>query len=80
MLDRQYGEIIVECDGPRCHEILETGTDDFPDARASWRRQGWVSRPVERRIGEAAPVKTEWLHLCPACKDEVDVRQKEMFG
>lgn len=66
MIERQSGELIVECDS--CSEVLETETDDFSEALADMRAQSWTSK----KIGG------EWLHLCPACQG-YDPRQKDMF-
>lgn len=55
MIDRQGGQILVECDS--CDEILETGTDDFAEAREAMKREGWKVRKIAG----------EWLHGCPNC-------------
>lgn len=55
MIDRQGGQILVECDS--CDEVLETGTDEFSEARAVMRREGWHVRQIAG----------EWLHGCENC-------------
>jgi hypothetical protein len=55
MIDRQGGQIVVECDS--CDEILKTDTDDFSEARAVMQREDWKVRKIAK----------EWLHGCPKC-------------
>jgi hypothetical protein len=55
-LHHQRGEIAWECDG--CDEVLETGTDDFEQARGELRAERWDTRKVDG----------EWNHYCPACR------------
>ena len=50
-----HGEFIVECD--LCDETFETGKDDFYDAVAEKKREGWSSRKD----------KNEWNDVCPKC-------------
>lgn len=57
MIDRQHGEILFECDG--CVAVIETGAPEFDEAARIARRNEWRFR----RVG------SEWLHLCPACRD-----------
>ncbi len=52
--------IKFECD--KCHENLDTATDDFPTAVAMLRREGWTALP---------PLDLEhgnWRHRCPKCR------------
>jgi hypothetical protein len=58
MLDRVKGEIVWVCDGDGCDEVLETGTDDFEQARGELRAERWDTRKVDG----------EWNHYCPGCK------------
>lgn len=55
MIDRQHGNIVVECDA--CSEVLETETRDFDEARAVMKREGWSAR-------EFGGV---WQHGCDRC-------------
>lgn len=55
MLDRQFGNIIVECDS--CPEVLLTHVPEFEDARKVMQRNNWKVR----RIGK------DWIHGCPKC-------------
>ena len=55
MIDRQFGNLVVECDS--CPEVLLTHTADFEEARAIMRRDGWKVRQIGK----------EWLHGCPKC-------------
>lgn len=55
MIDRQYGYIVFECDS--CDEAFETDTEDFAEAWAEAKREGWRSRKIAN----------EWLHGCPTC-------------
>lgn len=57
---RDRGDIVFQCDAPKCGETLETGTSNFEGARNLLRRAGW--RPVKQRGGE-------WGHMCAGCKD-----------
>ena len=56
MLDRQHGDIVIECDS--CDEILETETSDFGSALNLMKREGWRAR----KIGE------DWCHFCSKCE------------
>jgi hypothetical protein len=56
MIDRQGGQILVECDS--CDEVLETGTNEWSEAMAEMRREGWKARKVA----------DEWVHACSQCK------------
>lgn len=55
MIDRQHGKVLFECDS--CDQVLDTDTDDFADACAIARREGWKTRKIA----------DEWLHGCPKC-------------
>lgn len=56
MIDRQKGEIVFECDS--CDETFPAGSNDFTEAWALAKRDGWTSR----KIGN------DWVHACPDCK------------
>lgn len=57
-LHRERGGVITfECDG--CDDALDTGTDDFREAREELTAQRWQTR----KGGEDV-----WLHYCPRCK------------
>lgn len=58
MLDRIHGLIVFECDGPSCHEVLETETRDFAEAKELLDEEGWKTRCQNDNI---------WLHVCPTC-------------
>ena len=55
MIDRQFGNIIIECDS--CPEVLLTHEPEFEQARAVMVRHGWKVR----KIGK------DWIHGCPKC-------------
>lgn len=55
------GDIYFECDGKRCAEIVECGTDDFMAAREELRSAGW--RTVKNEATE------QWEHYCPEHRD-----------
>lgn len=57
-LHRQRREIVFECDA--CADTLDTGTDDFGDARAELSAERWQTRKDEDT--------DEWNHYCPSCK------------
>lgn len=58
-LERIKGEIVFECDGKKCHEFLETNTDDFGEALGELETAGWLTR----RYANA------WVHVCPDCQE-----------
>lgn len=58
MIDKQYGEIIFECDA--CPETLVTGEKEWADAMSEFRRAGWKAE----KIGD------EWLYTCSLCRDK----------
>ena len=60
MLEKQYGNIIFECDGWHCDENLETNTSDFGAAKNMLDRSRWRARKDD----EAG----EWRHYCPSCQ------------
>lgn len=55
-ITRDRGEVVFECDGPQCHETLETGERDFDAARQNLVSESWATR----KLG------TEWYHFCSA--------------
>lgn len=55
MIDRQHGFIVFACDS--CDESFDSGEDDFAEAWAEAKREGWCARKVAG----------EWLHGCPKC-------------
>lgn len=57
MLDRVHGLIVFECDGNKCHEVLETDTHDFNEARELLDEEGW----------RTTKQNNEWCHICPTC-------------
>ena len=59
MLDRQFGQIIVECDA--CGDTLQTETKDFAEAREVMQREGWKVR------AEGHGRSAVWYHGCPQC-------------
>lgn len=61
-LQRQFnkgvrGEVVFECDG--CDDTLETGTDEFGEAREELKAERWITRKDEDT--------DDWVHYCPAC-------------
>lgn len=59
MMDQQFGWFLFECDAPGCDEVLDTQCDEFEEANAKRRDEGWVAK---RAPGG------EWEHLCPGCR------------
>lgn len=58
MIDRNaFKEITWECDA--CCDTLPTDEEDFHNALAIAKRDGWSVRKVVN----------EWMHFCPACKN-----------
>lgn len=57
MLDRQYGKIVLQCDGCGTSEESDKGTDFFEFWNAR-KRDGWRVQ----KEGE------DWIHKCPECK------------
>ena len=55
MIDKQFGNIIIECDS--CPEVLLTNEPEFEQARAVMQREGW-------KVGK---IGKDWLHGCPNC-------------
>lgn len=55
MIDRQHGKLIFECDS--CSETFEADTDNFAEAWAEAKCEGWKTRKIA----------DEWLHGCPRC-------------
>lgn len=53
MLTKVYGKFVVECED--CSETLETGTNDFDEARAKMREEGWTVKLK----------RSTWEHRCP---------------
>jgi hypothetical protein len=66
MIDRQYGQIVFECDG--CDELLHTKipVEDFNGAMAVFRREGW----------KAIKIGDEWVHECPNCQKKYDQKER----
>jgi hypothetical protein len=61
-IERQHGRIIFVCDverSPRCEELFDTKTGDFPEALELAKKAGWMMRP--ERGG------SDWLHWCKEC-------------
>lgn len=58
MLDRVHGLIVFECDGLKCHEALETETNNFNEARDMLAEAGWETRRID----------SEWQHICYDCR------------
>lgn len=55
MIDRQYGNLLFECDS--CPDIFQTDTDDFSDAWEKAKCEGWKTR----KLGNL------WVHACQQC-------------
>lgn len=55
MIDRQHGQLIVECDS--CGAVLDTRTSAFDETRAVMRQHDWKVRQIGR----------DWIHGCPSC-------------
>ena len=55
MIDRQHGNVIIECDS--CEATFTLDDDDFNETWAAAKLNGWRVR----KIGE------EWVHGCPKC-------------
>lgn len=54
-IDRQYNKhLIFECDA--CDNTFESDTDDFDEAWALAKREGWRARKIA----------SEWCHFCPS--------------
>ena len=58
MIDRQHGNLIFECD--TCGETGDTDVDEFAEAWAVAKRDGWRTRHVGN----------DWLHVCPDCQKQ----------
>lgn len=56
-VQRSHRLVEFHCDGKSCHEIFETGTAEFGEAIADFRRSDWQVR----KTGDT------YLHLCPDC-------------
>lgn len=56
MIDRQHNKIVFECDC--CPETFESETEDFSEAWAAAKREGWRNK----QVGGV------WLHSCGAVK------------
>lgn len=65
MIERQYGKIIFICD--EC-EYTEYNTleEDFDDAIAEIRREGWTVT-IQDGTGGSTGKKPKFLHICPTC-------------
>ena len=68
-LDRIKGQLVFECDGPKCHSFEEPETHDFREAVASLRDSGWTME----KLGE------DWFHYCPQCKPRRQPNMKELL-
>lgn len=55
--ERIKGQLTFECDGPGCHSFQEPETNDFSEAVAELRNDGWTMD----KIG------SDWFHYCPLC-------------
>jgi hypothetical protein len=55
MIERDKGNVIFVCD--TCEKKLETHLDDFKEAFAMFRREGWKTE----RVGK------DWIHGCEDC-------------
>lgn len=55
MIDRQYGNLVFECDS--CPATFEAESADFSEAWEMARADGWRAK----KLG------TEWLHGCAKC-------------
>jgi Fe2+ or Zn2+ uptake regulation protein len=53
---------VVSCD--ECGEEMDVTFDDFADAVASLKAEGWKFRKDE---------SGNWEHFCPDCKEKADV-------
>jgi hypothetical protein len=58
MIDRQFNQITFECDA--CDATLETGEEEWGDAKADFDRAGWRAEKVGK----------DWTHLCPKCRGQ----------
>lgn len=58
MLSRIKGEVVFTCDG-ECGDQVDTGTDEFNDARRELKAERWITR-----LNEGTD---DWVHYCPAC-------------
>lgn len=72
-LQRQFNkgvraEIVWECDG--CDDTLETGTDDFAEARDELKAERWRTRKDD--------TTGDWKHYCPICQPEHFAHQSNM--
>lgn len=64
-LTQDHGNIVFECDGKDCREMMDTGTSNFDAALSASRLAGWHPRKP--------PGFKEWLHLCGDCYAQVFV-------
>ena len=58
-VQRDHRQVIFECDA--CGDTYDAGTDDFTDAYAAAKDDGWIAF----KNGEG-----EWEHRCEDCKRE----------
>ncbi len=57
-ITRDNGEVVFNCD--KCPEIVETGEEDFQEAFAGAKSEGW----------RAVKIGNEWEHRCPTCVED----------
>lgn len=57
-MTRDYGEIVFECDSDNCLEHIETGTEQWENAKQVFDRAGW----------RAVHMHGTWEHYCPTCR------------
>ena len=56
---KDHGDLVFQCDAPKCREVLETNTSNFESARNALRRARWRSfKPAG---------SDEWRHECRDC-------------
>jgi hypothetical protein len=65
-VDRIKGEVVFICD--ECDDTLETGEDDFTEARATLQHEGWSTQ-------KSGP---DWLHYCVGCGDSRGAAFKDL--
>ena len=59
-------EIVFDCDGADCTSEIATGSDDFEEARAELRTEGWSTL---RR-------SEDWAHFCADCRPAPAARSR----
>lgn len=59
-VQREYGEIIFECD--ECGALLDTHTKDWQESKSVLERDNWsYARDDDTN---------EWLHFCETCSEK----------